>query len=169
MTTGIQAIEIVKHNLNKKIREIEGACTAGLIEAAVAVRSRMEAEIPYIPLDLGNLRASWFVVTKRAEKTPPPDWEEGPSKRYGKANIAKLAADHKEAVEMGKKDAHKFRGPAIAMGFSASYALAVHEMPADRNWSKVGSGPKFFQSHFYRSHYEIVQTIRNSARKPVNK
>ncbi len=57
---------------------------------------------------------------------------------------------------------------ALLIGFSANYAVFVHEM-VDRgskkiNWSRPGSGPKFFEAALKRNHKKILKIIGNNAR-----
>jgi hypothetical protein len=60
-------------------------------------------------------------------------------------------------------------GPAVICGFSANYAVYVHEMLASAtgnpiNWSRPGSGPKFFQSALRRNTDKILQIICDEAK-----
>lgn len=57
--------------------------------------------------------------------------------------------------------AHPIKGdkPAILLGFTANYAAFVHEMPDTTNWSKAGSGSKFFEKALKRNAEEIVKLI----------
>jgi hypothetical protein len=64
---------------------------------------------------------------------------------------------------------HYATGPAVICGFGANYAVYVHEMLASRtgnaiNWSRPGSGPKFFQSALRRNKDKILQIIRENAK-----
>jgi hypothetical protein len=59
-------------------------------------------------------------------------------------------------------------GSALTMGFSANYAIMVHEM-VDRknrkiNWSRPGSGPKFYEKALDRNHAVMLKDIQNQAR-----
>ena len=56
----IKGFDKVKRNLNKEIMAIQGRSMQGLIEAAIFIRRDMEETPPLIPIDTGNLRASWF-------------------------------------------------------------------------------------------------------------
>ncbi len=58
--TGIKGFDKVLSNLNKEIKRIEGASMKGLVLAAIAIRRDMDRTPPLIPVDTGNLRASWF-------------------------------------------------------------------------------------------------------------
>jgi len=136
--TGVNGMDIVLSNLNRKIREIQGLSMRGLIEASILIRRDMDETPPLIPVDTGNLRASWTFETF-----------------------------------------HSSKGPTILMGFTANYALFVHEMLENRfgstfgagsisgkeiNWSRPGSGPKFFESALKRNVDKILETIKNNVR-----
>ena len=63
--TGIKGMDIVLSNYKKEMLKIKGRSMKGMIEAAMFIRRDMEEKEPKIPVDTGNLRASWFVVTIR--------------------------------------------------------------------------------------------------------
>ena len=124
--TGVKGMDIVLGNLNREIMKIQERSMAGLIESAMLIRRDMEKTQPLIPLDTGNLRASWFVTEYKKEK------------KFG-----------------------------LIMGFSANYAVFVHEM-VDRgskkiNWSRPGSGPKFLEEALKRNTEQILKIIRDNA------
>jgi len=58
----------------------------------------------------------------------------------------------------------------IRCGFSAEYAAFVHEMigTSERpiNWSRPGSGPKFFEAALKRNTKKIFEIIRDNAEIP---
>ena len=56
----VTGVDKVLKNLNKEVQAIEGRTLKGLIRAAIIVRRGMEESSPKIPIDTGNLRASWF-------------------------------------------------------------------------------------------------------------
>lgn len=66
--SGIKGMDVVLSNLNREILAIKGRSMAGLIEASVLIRRDMEKTPPLIPIDTGNLRASWFVTQIRKVK-----------------------------------------------------------------------------------------------------
>ena len=58
--------------------------------------------------------------------------------------------------------------PYVVFGYTARYAAAVHEMmesPSGKpiNWSRPGSGPKWFEASLKRNSALIVQIIARSA------
>lgn len=51
----------------------------------------------------------------------------------------------------------------VTFGFSANYALWVHEMIGPNvKWSKPGSGPKFLESAINRNHDTIFQILQDN-------
>jgi len=61
MTMHIKGFDKVMKNLNREIHKIKGRSAAGLIEAAAMVRKDMDVTPPMIPIDVGNLRGSYFL------------------------------------------------------------------------------------------------------------
>lgn len=59
----IKGVDKLMRNLNRELRQIKGRSIQGMIKAAAFIRSDMEKVPPLIPLDTGNLRASWFVTS----------------------------------------------------------------------------------------------------------
>jgi hypothetical protein len=120
----IKGLSKVVSNLNKEIRNIQGRSMAGLIDAAIIIRRDMDKTPPLIPIDTGNLRASWTT---------------SPIKRLGLIGLV--------------------------IGFTANYAVFVHELLASKNkkvnWNRPNSGPKFFQKAIERNAKNIINVIRN--------
>jgi len=75
MAAHIKGMDNLLRNLNKEIKKIEGFSMKGLIRAAIIIRRDMDKTSPLIPVDEGNLRASWF--------TDPQHTPKGPSLRLG--------------------------------------------------------------------------------------
>ena len=126
--TGLKGLDNVLNNLNKEIQGIKDRSMQGLINAAILIRRDMDETPPMIPVDTGNLRASWIPGTPIYEKD-----------KFG-----------------------------IIIGFSAAYAVFVHEM-VDKsnksiNWNRPGSGAKFFESALKRNEKEIVRIIAENAK-----
>lgn len=139
--TYIRGFDKVLNTLNKEIRNIELKSFAGLIESAILIRRDMDKTEPTIPVDTGTLRSSWTT----------------------------------SGFTTGK-------GKGLIIGFTANYALWVHEMldkkgtmatkgkAAKRkkiiNWTRPGSGPKFFEYALKRNVEEILKTIRKNVKIP---
>lgn len=152
----VKGLNRVISNLNKEVKKIEGRSLKGLIRASILVRRDMEHKFPLIPVDLGNLRASWFIVTSKGGQPA------GRASKFRGESGGKMASEHGEVVGEG---ATMVRGkyPALAMGFSAFYAWYVHENVGQR-FRRPGSGAKFFQGALNRNKKQILNTIAKEAK-----
>ena len=123
--TGIKGMDVVLRNLNREIDALELRSKAGLIEAAILIRVGMDSTPPLIPIDTGNLRASWFTASFELNG------------------------------QIG-----------IVLGFNANYAIFVHEMMDNSgkkiNWSRPGSGPKFFEAALKRNKENVLNILKRN-------
>jgi hypothetical protein len=74
-------------------------------------------------------------------------------------------------VDTGNLRAHWFtdmrdhwNGPELRFGFSASYAFEVHEK-VGANFQRPGAGAKFLEAALNRNEHEILNIIRQEAKK----
>lgn len=105
----------VLKNLNAEIRKMEDGAQAGMTKGLLIMAGKAVENAPRIT---GNLRNSRYIVT--------PEGEEGTSGSFTGEDAGKLATGHKNDVEAA---GNKVRRKPVAggLGFSAAYALAVHE------------------------------------------
>lgn len=66
----VTGVDKVLRNLNREIKQIEGLTMKGLIQSAILIRRDMEQTSPKIPVDTGNLRASWFTDSHYQGQNP---------------------------------------------------------------------------------------------------
>jgi len=122
-TTGLVGIDIVMAGIQKQLERMQYQSIAGMVDAVSFIREDMEKTSPKVPVDTGNLRASWA-----------------------------------QDVQVGLNG-----NPGAIFGFTANYARRVHEMVGkggkDINWSRPGSGSKFFQSAIRRNSTKITAMI----------
>lgn len=154
---GLKGLNNVVANLNKEINKIEGGSLKGLIRSAILIRRDMEATSPKIPIDLGNLRASWFVTTSKGE-TPA-----GTSPGFKGENAGELSSGHSRTVAENKSKAQASKNPGVVLGFSANYAFIVHES-VGKSFKRPGSGAKFFEASLKRNTKKILAVIQEEAR-----
>lgn len=136
----VKGLDRVMKNLNREIKRIENRSMSGLIKSSVLIRKDMEDTSPKIPVDTGNLRASWFTST----------FYDG-------------------------------NNPGLLIGFTAAYAVYVHEMLGRKieisssgtehkfrrktiNWSRPGSGPKYLEAHVKSNTNNILKIIGEKAK-----
>jgi hypothetical protein len=155
--TGIKGFDEVIRNLNAEIEQIKERSMKGLIKSAIIIRRDMDRTPPLIPVDKGNLRASWFVVTTKGLESAKPAF-----KGVTNSVTQKLNDSYDQAVAEAQGMAAG-KTSFIVIGFGANYASPVHEMIGDINWNRPNSGPKFFEAAIKRNSAKIVETIKNNA------
>lgn len=155
MATGLIGTDTVMKNLNKEILKIKGRTLAGLIEASIVIRRDMDKRPPLIPVDEGNLRASWFTTTGNSNP------EKGGN--FKGVSSGEMTGDHHRVLTAAAGKAKGTPHPILIMGFSANYGVYVHEMDFKKG-NRPGSGPKFFESAIKRNAATVLEIIANNAR-----
>ena len=154
-----ESLKKVMANLNKEVKLIENRTLKGMIRGVLDIRRDMDFTPPVIPVDTGNLRQSWFVVTSKGG-TP-----QGSSPKFKGKKAGKLASDHatvKGAIkERALAKSHK--GPVVACGFSAEYAYKVHEDYGVR-FRRPGAGAGFFVSAIKKNKRNVLEKIKENAK-----
>jgi len=177
-TTHLKGIQEVMSNLNKEIAKIENGAMSGLIRAAVIVRRDMDSTPPVIPVETGNLRSSFFIITNRGS-TKMGDNVTFRAKSVTTGNMVRSMAELAEITSyhssvLGKSSAYiqgfrmakRRKGVAIIFGFGAYYATFVHEMIGAINWNrtKPQSGAKFFQAALRKNEKAMLDVIAKEAK-----
>lgn len=139
-TQGIKGFDKVKQNLQKEINRIDGATMGGIIAAVAEVRVDMDKTPPLIPVDTGNLRASWT--------TKPVQFHKIKGLIFG--FMANYALWVHEMVDADFKSTRFRYGP--GEGKKREYT------------PREGAGAKFFESALVRNYDRILEIIRNRAK-----
>jgi len=153
----IKGLDQVLKNLDKEIQAIKGRTLKGLIRATIPIRQDMDKKSPTIPVDWGNLRASWFVTTSKGNV------QRGKSPHFKGDTVAKMSAQHDTVLSAYQAFARMKDFPFVVMGFSAYYATYVHEM-LGASFQRPDSGPKFFEAAFKRNAKGTLKIIAENAR-----
>jgi len=164
--TRIEGFEQVMNNLNKEILAITQRTMKGLMKSAAYIRNDTE-KTPYItPLDYGNLKSSWFVVTASSMQSADSFSTGFKNNPERKIPASVFTGWHASAMGEGQalmKSKSTLRYKTLMMGYSANYALWVHENMEAKNWSRPMSGPKWLEGSFKRSTPKILEIIRENA------
>jgi hypothetical protein len=167
----------VLERINKRIMEIPNRALPGLIKAVILIHDETLKGDTTTPIDLGNLRQSWFVVTSRGAiqtgggKTHEPE----NTPQFTGPRAGHYAALHTSALtEMrGKANllAKFYEGPFVILGYSVDYALWVHENTGaefkhDRDEK---TGAKWFQRALAKHEDRIVNIVAEEARKTMKR
>ena len=162
----LHGLDKVTRNLQKHVMAIEGRTARGLLEAVSHLREQMDWVSPTIPVDVGNLRASWFITTKgtKAEGVLFAGARQSESFKGNPTIIGQLEQSRNQALKAAKEKLKDVK-IGIGFGFSAYYAAYVHEMVGtDINWTRSGSGAKWFQAAIKREKQTMLIIIRDNAK-----
>lgn len=154
----LKGMEMVMKNLHKEIEKIEGFTMKGLIRSVIIIRRDMDKISPLVPVDTGNLRASWFTVSGRTFFQEP--LQETVTKFRGE-DADQLSFDHEAVKQWAKTQVGSKL--IIMFGFSANYATWAHEA-VDYKFKRPGSGAKFMESSINRNKDRILQEIKKSVK-----
>ena len=155
----LKGLETVLKNLNKEIRAIKGRTLKGLIRAQIIVRRDMDLVSPKIPVKTGNMRSSYFVVTSDGNV------EVGDGAGFSGRDAGRMGADHSGSLSAHKGEIKGSKNPKLIMGFSAYYAVFVHEQ-VGANYGREGAGPKFLETHLKSKSSEMLKVIAEEAKIP---
>lgn len=162
------AVQMMKE-LNRQIRKTKGLSQKGLVEVSIHIRNETEDVTPKTPVDIGNLRASWFSVAPEGLVSDPKGFSGNFKNRLFKKmqyKASQLKAEHNAIIAECQQKAVAYGNPNLYMGFSANYAMWVHEMVerfGDVDWSREGSGGKWFEAAIKRNRKTILQIVRDNA------
>lgn len=164
----IEGLEKVIANINREIANIENRTSKGLLRACIEIKRETESSSPLTPVDTGNMRASCFIVVSGLdgglkEGQSPIFSDVGADGTIHKGAAEVAAQKHAEVTSQALAEAMSKRYPYAIMGYSAYYAGYVHENMEARNWTRPGSGPKWFELAILRSQGKILQLIRKEA------
>ena len=156
MSVRVKGLENIMSNLNKEIQKIEGRTLGGLIQGAIIIRRDMEFTPPLIPIDLGNLRASFFIVTSNGGVI------QGGGPSFTGEDADRIKRGHAETVQEAKKGSF-VKGPYVVLGFGAYYAAYVHEM-VGANFQRHGAGALFLSNAIARNSKRVLKKIAEKAK-----
>jgi hypothetical protein len=174
--TYLKGLDDVMKNLNKEIQAIEGRTGAGLLRAAIIVRRAMSKESPKIPVDTSNLEHSFFMTVKNVGTSSVAGTVKA---SFTGAKSAEMQSEHASVVAECRSWIAGSKIPLLIIGFSANYALFVHEnieadftserLKYDRKTHKAttqkkrpGAGAKFFEAHLNANRTAMLQEIKDS-------
>lgn len=175
--SGLRGFDKVLANLQKELLNIEGGTLQGLLLACAKVRRETETNSPITPIDKGNLRSSWFTVSAGkvggvghlARKGVAVNVKNkfGTTLKTGNfvgPKSAQLSANHISTIEEARALVESALPEILVMmGYSANYAMIVHEM-LDREFHRPQSGPKWFEAAIKRTAWDILKIVRDNAK-----
>lgn len=154
MSIRVEGLEKVIKNLNREVKKIGFRTKKGMIKAGLFIQR--EAQIK-TPIDLGNLRASAFTTWNggpiKAAENPSFKGEDG-----SRLSNEFTQVINEDTAKLSKDDTE----PEVEVGFSAFYALFVHENL--ENAHTVGEA-KFLQNAIQENTSRILKIITDEAKE----
>lgn len=171
-STNIYGAEDVINALNIEIEKIKGRSLNGLYKVAALIKNETEKGDVTVPIDLGNLRHSWFTVGSSTairvggrSHTP-----EGLSGTFIGPKAAQYASGHSAMLTEMKQYADTLAkaadGPFVVIGYSVDYALWVHENQGAhfKQGKKTNRGWKWFEKAIRKHQNNIVKIVSDNAK-----
>jgi len=170
--SSIEGVDRVISNINKEFSHLHDMNLRGLIKAAALIHYETVKGDVRVPVDYGNLKASWFVTTSKGKlqagggKTHTPEGAggsfKGPAAGMLGAGHAAILTEMKAKAEALSK---VYKGPFLIMGYSANYALWVHEMlDPGIKWKAEKSGPKWFEAALKKHKNNLIKVVAGGGR-----
>ncbi len=139
--------------LNREVDKIETRSMAGLIKGAMEIMNDTEKTSPKTPVDLGNLRASRFIVTAKA--IPPVGGS------FKGSDSGEMKAEHSAVKSAVQAEIAGEKNPIVVFGFSARYAAKVHEDMGGKSYTRKGSGAKFLEASVKRNTKKVIKILQD--------
>jgi hypothetical protein len=153
----LRGLNNVIRNLNREIKKIEGRSLRGLILFGILIMNDTENTSPITPVDVGNLRASRFIVGSDGNIA------QGSVPSFQGKGSGELISGHKSELQISKSELKRRKMIAVRIGFSAFYAFFVHEA-IGRDYKRPGAGAKYLESSLKNKAQEGLRIIQNEAK-----
>lgn len=154
MVEKLEGLNEVIKNLNKEINKIEDRTQAGVTLAAQFVKGEAQSNTP---MDLGNLVNSAFVTSPRGKGGGVPEFKGKKSGDMASTHVTEVA----ESIGRVKGSGI---GPVAEVGFSAVYAVAVHENMNPKKSKSTSGGAKFLENALKNNTKKILDIIQKKAK-----
>ncbi len=151
-TAEVSGLDEIIKNLNREVKKIEGNVQKGLTLAGLVVKGE---SMKNTPVDVGNLRASHYLVsgdgTRNEEANLRPD----------RSGNSRVADEHSGHVQEALANARSKNRPFVEIGLTAFYAEFVHE---DLEARHTTGGAKYLERAFHENKKRFLDTVRRMAK-----
>lgn len=147
--------------LNSEIRKLKGRTHRGLIEAAIELWREAE---PGTPIDTSNLNHSFFIVSFKTDGNQAPGATK--SGEFKGEDAGKLKGDHAKVIQVASgaaKDLGSDTEPIVIFGYSANYAVFVHEN-VDATFSRPGAKARWLYAAMQKARGNMLKKIQQHAK-----
>jgi hypothetical protein len=169
MATHVEGLDNILKNLNKELSKLKGNVQKGLTLAMTVIKGKSMSKTP---VDVGNLRASHYLVTGDGKVDTSANFNSSTS------SGAKVAAEHQGHISESKSNAARKQTPFAEIGCTAFYAVYVHEnvemkwkgLPRHKPhkgfyWDPQGEATaKFLEKAISEGQGQILTTVKRFAK-----
>jgi hypothetical protein len=146
----------VLKELNRQVKAVEDRTVGGMAAAALIVK---KDAVILAPIDTGNLRNSSYTIWGGKDGTKSNKAGSGKFRSKGKGNEGVREAARFDKI-VAERSGQRPSKPFAEIGFTASYALVVHEdLTAFRNKGQA----KFLERSLFENKAEVLRQIRMRA------
>lgn len=159
----VLGLEKVLSNLNKALTESKKTTKKGLIRAGFFIQRGSQQRCP---VDTSNLKNSAYTAWGEGSASNPDFRTSGVSgKTVSPAEVAQMSANHE--AEITKRKAAVQGKLAVYVGYSAAYALFVHEDLAANHPN--GGEAKFLESAIQDNQAQIIRIATETEKENIAK
>jgi len=148
---GIKGIQQVMDNIGKEYIKIKSKSIDALTTCAEIIHHDVEHIPPITPADTGNLRASFYATTIKTTSKQ--------IKSFTGDEAGKRKSERNTDIACAKAIVSKSKDPILILGFSANYALKVHENYG-LNFKRPNSGAGFLVSSLKNNENRLIQILQ---------
>lgn len=161
MSVRVEGLDKALKALNKDIIKEGGErCYRGLLRGGILI---VNGAVKRAPIHTGNLRGSAFIYGRKDENKTVPEESQKPdmakAARVGEGEPTKI----QQHLARSKLELLEHGAPAVLIGFSASYALFVHEAP-DTHQMHQGEN-QFLTKSVEDNHDRVIGKVRQEVKK----
>lgn len=169
LTLTFEGTEQMILNLQEVEKVIKERALKGMILSAIFIQRQMEITPPLTPVDTGNLRSSFFIMSLAGITRPAQAAiVDNPTFSKEKNQINRQALMLSEGLTLADSRSYiNMRGdrnPTVVFGFTAYYASTVHDM-ADANFKRPGAGAFFFRNAIVKNKEKIREILITTIKK----
>ena len=154
----VRGIARTVRSVQKELNKIKNKSLDGLYEAALLVLRDSDL---MTPIDLGNLRASGYVLQRGGKvSNTSPSFVAEKKGSTSKANPTQMASDHQGTISKNKKLVDGPKRFGVIVGYTAFYAIYVHEnLAASHDTGQA----KFLEESISKNRKEIIRIVKKRA------
>jgi len=157
--THITGIDQAIQNIRKEVEQIQGVTLKGLFRAGLKIRGEAQRLCPVVT---GNLKASAYTI---ASENSSMEQTEGD---FSGENAGEMSSHHSSVLASRESAIRNNINPAVEVGFTAEYAVKVHENPNTGQATYPGASEvgqwKFLEEALKRNEDYVLDVIRREAK-----